>query len=473
MPTHTAYTQRRKGYDMTKRKQNKLTKAEIERIRQEDEFIKNLSLEDDEQSEEPKTSFDRETEDYDFDVEDYYNSDEVIEAAEQLNDNISFDSIKLLLPLTEAEYTGFTVDRSKFFRSAYPDKATKQDEDMLHLQGVAENPIRTMELTEAEENYSDKSMEYEYARMKYPNAKPFFDYCQRLGVGHMYFKNGEFICQINGKITARKGYLGLINKTNIDQALNKLKGNLIKFNNAKFMEKAQVLMVHVTTDCAVSNTRAYIRAFSSYLPIRTDKFSVLKYGNSGYEVLPRGKQSANTAKNSLCIYNKAGEIDYQDQFSYKRIIDTEGLRLSENVLRLELKLYNYKAIRTYLAPELNDGTITLKELLNCEQKPIMQKLKELEITKESLLKARGEYISFNDDKLPTLAVLHRMHGIIHLLKLNNYSMDKVRNYLEVETGIKVRSDELKKDREILQRYIACFKPRTVALMTELLACMSY
>lgn len=52
-------------------------------------------------------------------------------------------------------------------------------------------------------------------------------------------------------------------------------------------------------------------------------------------------------------------------------------------------------------------------------------------------------------------------------------MDKVRNYLEVETGIKVRSDELKKDREILQRYIACFKPRTVALMTELLACMSY
>ena len=457
---------------MTKRKQNKLTKAEIERIRQEDEFIKNLSLEDDEQSEEPETSFERETMDYDFEVEKDYNIKEIIMPAKQLNDSISFDSIKILFPLAEAEYVGFEVDRSHFFRSNNPEKPTTQQEDMLHLVAV-EKRVSTMELSKKEEDYADKSMAYEYAKIKYPNAKPFFDYCQRLGVGHMYFKNGEFICQINGKITASKGYLGLINKTNIDQALNKLKGNLIKFDNAKFMEKAQVLMVHVTTDCAVSNTRAYVKAFSSYLPIRTDKFNVLKYGNSGYEVLPRGKQTANTTKNSLCIYNKAGEIDYQDQSSYKRIIDTEGLKLSENVLRLELKLYNYKAIRTYLAPELEEGTITLKELLNCEQKPIIQKLKELEITKESLLKARGEYISFNDDKLPTLAVLHRMHGIIHLLKLNNYSMDKVRNYLEVETGIKVRSDELKKDREILQRYIACFKPRTVALMTELLACMSY
>ena len=58
-------------------------------------------------------------------------------------------------------------------------------------------------------------------------------------------------------------------------------------------------------------------------------------------------------------------------------------------------------------------------------------------------------------------------------KLNDYSLDKVRSYLTVETGKNVRSDELKKDREALQRYIACYKPRTVALMSELLACVSY
>lgn len=449
-------------------KKDKPTGTEIEA--EELQYVDDIVIDD--ELEEDETSFERETMDYDFNVEKDYNTEEIIMPAKQLNDSISFDSIKLLFPLTEAEYVGFEVDRSHFFRSNNPEKPTTQQEDMLHLVAV-EKRVSTMELSKKEEDYADKSMAYEYAKIKYPNAKPFFDYCQRLGVGHMYFKNGEFVCQINGKCTARKGYLGLINKKNIYKALNKLKGNLIRFDNEKFLEKAQVLAVHVTNDIKVSNTKAYVKAFSSYLPLRTDKFSVLKYGNSGYEILPRGKQSPNTSKHSLCIYNKAGEIDYQDQYSYQKAIGVEGLNLADNVLRLELKLYNFKAIRTYLAPDLKKDTITLKELLDCTQTPIIQKLKELEITQEALTKARGEYISFNDDKLPTLAVLHRMHGIIHLLKLNNYSMDKVRNYLEVETGIKVRSDELKKDREILQRYIACFKPRTVALMTELLACMSY
>ena len=449
-------------------KKDKPTGTEIEA--EELQYVDDIVIDD--ELEEDETSFERETMDYDFNVEKDYNTEEIIMPAKQLNDSISFDSIKLLFPLTEAEYVGFKVDRSYFFRSNNPEKPTTKNEDMLHLVAV-EKRVSTMELSKKEEDYADKSMAYEYAKTKYPNAKPFFDFCQRLGIGHMYFKNGEFVCQINGKCTARKGYLGLINKKNIYKALNKLKGNLIKFDNEKFLEKAQVLVVHVTNDIKVSDTNAYVKAFSSYLPLRTDKFSVLKYGNSGYEVLPRGKQSPNTAKNSLCIYNKAGEIDYQNQYSYQKAIGAEGLNLAENVLRLELKLYNFKAIRTYLATDLKKDTITLKELLHCTQTPIIQKLKELEITQEALTKARGEYISMLEDKRPTLAVLQRMHGVIHLLKLNDYSLDKVRSYLTVETGKDVRSDELKKDREALQRYIACYKPRTVALMTELLACVSY
>lgn len=450
-------------------KKDKPTGTEIEA--EELQYVDDIVIDD--ELEEDETSFERETMDYDFDVEDDYNTDKVIMSATQLNDCISFDSIKLLLPLTEAEYVGFEVKRMRFFRTQTPQIPTSKNEDMLHLLGTAEKQVGTMVLSEREEKYADKSMIYEYAKMKYPNAKPFFDFCQKLGIGHMYFKNGEFVCQINGKSTAHKGYLGLINKNNINNSLNKLKSGLVKFDNEKFLEKAQVLAVHVTNDIKVSNTKAYVKAFSSYLPLRTDKFSVLKYGNSGYEILPRGKQSPNTSKHSLCIYNKAGEIDYQDQYSYQKAIGVEGLNLADNVLRLELKLYNFKAIRTYLAPDLKKDTITLKELLDCTQTPIIQKLKELEITQEALTKARGEYISMLEDKRPTLAVLQRMHGVIHLLKLNDYSLDKVRSYLTVETGKNVRSDELKKDREALQRYIACYKPRTVALMTELLACVSY
>lgn len=461
---------------MTKQKKNKLTEAEIEAMLQEDD-ISDIKLFDeglDDEIEEDETSFDRETYDYDYEVENDYSIDEKVQPATQLNDCISFDSIKLILPLIEAEYVDFDIRRDIFFRCSQPEKPTTEKENKANLLYQTENPVSTIELTEEEEAYSNKSMIYEYAKVKYPNAKPFFDYCTRQGVGHMYIKDGCFVFQISGKIAARTGYLGLINKNNIKYALDKFKSKYVNFDNDKFIEKAQVLIVHITNDIKVSDTNSYIKALSSYLPLRTEKINVLMYKNySGYEILPRGKQSPNTIKHSLCIYNKAGEIDYSENAGYKKNIGEEGLELANNVIRIELRLFNFKAIRTFLSPEQKKGTITLKALLDSDKSPILCKLKQLEITQDNLKKARGEYISMQEDKLPTLAELERMHGIIHLLKQNEYSLDKVRSYLEVETGRKVRSDELKRDREALQRYIACYKPRTVALLSELLACMSY
>lgn len=380
----------------------------------------------------------------------------------------------MIFPLTEAEEAEFNVCRNFFFRSSKPQIPATQTEYRNTLLVQADNPVKTMELAIEEQGYADKSMAFVYAKKKYPNSKLFYDYTRRSGVGHMYFKDGNFICQINGKITASQGNLGTINKDNINLALNKMKGKYVSFNNDKFIEKAQVLLAHVTNDIEVSDASTYTKALSSYMPLRTDKYSVLKYGNNGFEVLPRGKQSTNSAKHSFCIYWKWAEIGHSNQYSYINAIDKSGMALAVKTLRFELKLYNYKAIRRYLAPGQEDGTITLRELLDCTQTPIINKLEELEITLDQLKQARGEYIEFKEqDKLPSLAVFQRMHGIIHLLKLNDYSLDKVRNYLEVETGKKVRSDELQKNREALQRYIACYKPRTVALLTELLACMSY
>lgn len=448
----------------------KLTAKDMDILFQEE--IDYISL-DDEDEESNDNSFKRESYDYDFDKDQGYSKDEELKASTQLNDIISFDSIKLLLPLTLAEKVGFEVERDKFFRCSNSERPATQLENMNNLVGAAEKPVQTMVLNTREETYADKSMEYEYAKTKYPNAKPFFDFERRLGIGHMYFKNEGYICQINGKSVASKGQLGLINRNNINVALDKLKGNLIRFDNDKFIDNAQVILTHVTNDIKVNDIKSNIKAFSSFLPLRTDKFNVIKYTNKGYEILPRGKQHKTTAKNSLCIYVKGSEIAYRNQTSYKKIIGRSGVITANKTLRIELRLYNYKAIRTDLAPHQKDGTLTLRELLNCEQTPILQKFAELEITQKNLKKAKGEYISFSEDKLPTLAQLVRMHGIIHLLKLNDYSLDKVRSYLEVEIGREVRSDELKRDREILQRYLACYKPRTVAIMTELLACMSY
>ena len=87
---------------MVKQRQNKLTEAEIEAMLQEDD-ISDIKLFDeglDDEIEELETSFDRETYDYDYEVEDDYSIDEEVQPATQLNDCISFDAIKLILPLT-------------------------------------------------------------------------------------------------------------------------------------------------------------------------------------------------------------------------------------------------------------------------------------------------------------------------------------------------------------------------------------
>lgn len=73
------------------RDKNKLTEEEIEVLLQKEDFS-DITL-DDELEEEQDTSFDRETYDYDFNVEADYNAKEVIMPARQLNDCISFDSI--------------------------------------------------------------------------------------------------------------------------------------------------------------------------------------------------------------------------------------------------------------------------------------------------------------------------------------------------------------------------------------------
>ena len=158
-------------------KKDKPTGTEIEA--EELQYVDDIVIDD--ELEEDETSFERETMDYDFNVEKDYNTEEIIMPAKQLNDSISFDSIKLLFPLTEAEYVGFKVDRSYFFRSNNPEKPTTKNEDMLHLVAV-EKRVSTMELSKKEEDYADKSMAYEYAKIKYPNAKPFFDYCGNLSM---------------------------------------------------------------------------------------------------------------------------------------------------------------------------------------------------------------------------------------------------------------------------------------------------
>ena len=98
----------------------------------------------------------------------------------------------------------------------------------------------------------------------------------------------------------------------------------------------------------------------------------------------------------------------------------------------------------------------------------------LGITAEQLKKMRKNYITMVEGgKQPTQAELERMFGLIYLLKKNDYSLDKVRSYIEVETSKKTHSTYFQEKRGILQQYITCYMPQTVARLTEIIENISY
>lgn len=402
-----------------------------------------------------------------------------IESVQQQSSIIGYDFIKLLLPLEYSKEAAFRVNRHGFFRTGKPHIPAQKDESILVMYSEDKN-YRKILLTEDEkrklnlEKYEKESNIR--ARLLFPDAKPFYNENNHLlGLGHMYFNKGAFIVSISGKIVSSDGFLGLLTSDNIDHALNKIKSTkLVKFDNAVFRNRAIVLATHVTGDYLVPEVNRSVKAFSSFLPMRTDKYNVLKYGNSGCEILARGRQSKQVPNYEFCTYIKGREIREHHQESYIRRIGAEGMLIADNTLRMELRLLNFPAIRKFLAPDRKNGTLTLNELLSCQQTPIIEMLRLLNITENGLREARGKYITMVEDgTFPTQAQFERMFGLIKLLELNDYNLDKVRSYIETETGIKTHSTYFKEKRDILQRYIACYMPQTVATLLELLANMSY
>ena len=418
-----------------------------------------------------------EVQDYDLDKEPEIDlSKLVVPHVEQIPEIISYDYLKLKLNLLRAKDAKLIINRKAFMRSATPKIPAKEDETYNSLVVNAEGPMTlTMELTPEEAEYNDLSMEYTYIKNKYPNAKPFYSRAKkRMGLLHMYIYNGELIIMITGKIVSDNGNLGLINWNTIHKALEIVKSTgLIEFDNEAFIKIAEVLSVHVTNDINVGWLNPYIKAFSSYLPMRTDKYNVLKY-KTGYIILQTGKPNKNKPNYELCIYSKGAEVNSKGNELYKSRIGQEGVKLADKTLRLELRLFNFLAIRKFLAPEKENGTVTLRELLNCKRKPIIEMLKLLEITSEGLEESRGKYITmYEDETFPTQAEFERMLGLIYMLEKHNYNLDKVRSYIEVETNHKTHSTYFQNKRATLQQFITCYKPRTVALLRELLAGMIY
>lgn len=166
-----------------------------------------------------------------------------LDSVQQQSDVIGYDYIKLCLSLTYAGEVGFTVAREKFFRCSKSHIPATKDETTINLYSD-EKTYTQMFLTKKEQKVLDantyETQPFRKAKLEFPNAKPFFDEDNlRLGLGHMYFYNGDFIVSITGKIVSGEGNLGLITRSNIDEALNEIKSiGLVNFNNEAFRERA-------------------------------------------------------------------------------------------------------------------------------------------------------------------------------------------------------------------------------------------
>lgn len=412
-----------------------------------------------------------------------------------LNDVLSFDFFSLVIDLTiYGREIRFGINRYAFKRSDSPEKAATEEEVSMHAlygdeRAKKNNPNTNLT---AEEKLRvrnhvlrrNRLKPYYLAKTIYPNCKLFFD-CQPRMLGNLklYIKNAKLYIQFSGKIMADESSLGYINRNNIGEILNTIKNTgLIWFDNETFIRHARVLHCHIVLDIETSSPNTLIKAFSSYLPLRTDKYAVLPYA-SGYEVIQRRKKG----EYEFAIYHKGKEINTKGTKLYKKTIKEEQIKNAQSVVRLELRLFKFVAQRLFLKNseqtpnsehdtdnETGSGNLTLLEALQASTRPIIQILNLVGISDKTLKKARGKYlVSPNEPKFLKIGEYQRMMGCLSLLEKNDYDFDKVRSHIEVELETKLPSNYLDDMRERLQDYIACYKPRAVMTLQRLLATLEY
>lgn len=423
-----------------------------------------------------------------------------------VNNNISFDFLSLQFDLAlYGREAHFRFERVCFMRSNAPKNTpSKMEVHIAALYGddEAKKKYPNARLTDSEKlkikNHAIGEATltpYNLAKTVYPNCRLYYDTIPAiLGNIRIYIYNAKLYLQFSGKLMADKNFLGYITRENINEALNRIKATgLIGFDNEVFITNARVLRCDIVEDINTDNPNALIKAFSSYLPLRTNKYAVIGYTN-GYEIIQRGKKG----EYELAIYHKGKEINTQGTDKYKRTIELEGIEQAQNIVRLELRIFKFIAQRLFLmddevipdkdneeiigdeTDEENEPTdkkpknLTLQELLNVDKKPIIHMLNLLAINQKALKKARGKYlVTSTPTKSLKIADFQRMIGCLALLENNDYDFDKVRSHIEVELGKPMPTNYLDDMRGRLQDYIACYKPRTVMMLQKLLENLNY
>ncbi len=307
------------------------------------------------------------------------------------------------------------------------------------------------------------------------------DYKGVIGLNNMFICNGYFVVDLTGKWQADTGVLGSLHRDNIRDALEKvLEMHIVNFDVKEFLNYAQVFLCDVCVDISLDSKAQvlrYIDGISSFFPIATNRFSIGKYGRHGLTLKPLAK----TSGYSFAIYSKGQELDYSIKrrtraTQYTEIIENVGTELAERTLRLEVKLFKMKNIRTALnvsSPE--KGVVRLIDVLDSTA-PVMLMMFELFSGNPNELRDRLDWLKTTviAPEGLTLSEIFIAERFVELLKENNFSLVLTKSHIRTEYG-DVSDTELESfnslanSRRNILNFLVYRKPKSITIMLDVLA----
>lgn len=306
------------------------------------------------------------------------------------------------------------------------------------------------------------------------------DYSKTIGLTNLFIDNGYLVIDITGKFMHGPGELGSLNKDNIKEALQKIIDlHVISFDIKKFIKYAHVFVCDVCVDILLENKTQvlrYIDGVSSFFPIATNRFDIKKYGRHGLTLKPKAESSGY----SLAIYSKWQELNSSVKRStkatrYTNNIGDSGIEIAERTLRLEVKLFKLKNIRSSLnIATPAEGFVRLTDVLNSTT-PVMIKMFELFSGNPQELLSRLDWlhtIVTKPDGL-TLSEIFIAERFIEIFKANNLDLNLTRSHIRTEY-INVSDTELEyfnrlsNLRQNILNFLVYRKPKSITIMLDLI-----
>ena len=297
----------------------------------------------------------------------------------------------------------------------------------------------------------------------------------------MFICNGFFVVDLSGKWMSDTGILGSLHRDNIREALERvLDLGVVEFDIDEFINCAQVFVCDVCVDIPLENktqVSRYIDGVSSFFPIATNRFNITKYGRHGLALKPKAK----TSGYSFVIYSKGQELDYSVKKStratrYTGIIGDTGIELAERTLRLEVKLFKLKNIRSGLnitTPAW--GFVRLTDVLNSTA-PVMLQMFELFSGNPTELLDHLEWLNTiaTAPEGFTLSEIFTAERFVELLRENNFDLALTKSHIRTEY-INASDTELEyfnrlsNSRQNVLNFLVYRKPKSITVMLALLA----